>query len=170
MCIRPQYPIPITHKMISKDSVFVNILPSYWPIMPDSLVFPIPSTKTGISAKVLDRYENTVESKCKQDDKHGIYFVQMIYKFVHVKFRENKSMGNNCKNKKNIWHKCRKYVVQILRLAGGVIHLSNLNGWTIPYYKSLPGSHLTIAKITHISTKYFSFWQIRISTRYFSYL
>ena len=138
--------------------------------MPDSLVFPIPSTKTGISAKVLDRYENTVESKCKQDDKHGIYSVQMIYKFVHVKFRENKSMGNNCKNKKNIWHKCRKYVVQILRLAGGVIHLSNLNGWTIPYYKSLPGSHLTIAKITHISTKYFSFWQIRISTRYFSYL
>ena len=60
-------------------------------------------------------------------------------------------MGNNCKNKKNIWHKCRKYVAQILRLAGDVIHLSNLNGWTIPYYKSLPGSHLTIPKITHIS-------------------
>ena len=65
-------------------------------------------------------------------------------------------MGNNCKNKKNIWHKCRKYVVQILRLAGGVIHLSNLNGWTIPYYKSLPGSHHT--KDYH----YLYYWSVSV--------
>ena len=66
-----------------------------------------------------------------------------------------------------MWHKCRKYVVQILRLAGGVIHLSNLNGWTIPYYKSLPGSQWLLAT-SPWKGLYISTW-IHIFAEYYLY-
>ena len=81
------------------------------------------------------------------------------YDLQHIKLR--KHISNICK--RYIWEisgtNVGSMVVQILRLAGDVIHLSNLNGWTIPYYKSLPGSHLTIPKITHVSPRYFSYFQ-----------